>query len=82
MADGILACASCYGTIVAEANGIPCVVMDDTVPEIEKGYLKIVNSYSKVQNEITKLIEIKEKTTDILNIIYDIVNNNVKKIDL
>ncbi|MBU2453700.1 MAG: hypothetical protein KJ668_10345 [Proteobacteria bacterium] len=82
VADAVLACSTCYCTIVAEANGIPCIVMDDTVPEIEKGYLKIVNTYSKLQDEIKLLINTRSKTTDMTNIIYDIVNNTVKKLDV
>ena len=82
MADAVLACSSCYCTIVAEANGIRCIVMDETVPEIEKGYLKTVNAYSKLQDELIRLINTRTKTTDITNIIYDIVNSNVKKLEI
>ncbi|MFA5902762.1 MAG: hypothetical protein WC836_02420 [Desulfobacula sp.] len=80
--DSVLACSACYCTIVAEANGIPCIVMDDTVPEIQKGHIKFVNQYSKLQDEIDGLLRTREKTTDLTTIIYDIANKNVHKQDI
>ncbi|NOX34961.1 MAG: hypothetical protein GXP56_14745 [Deltaproteobacteria bacterium] len=82
MADAVLACSTCYCTIVAESNGIPCLVMDETVPEIENGYLKILTSNSKLLDELTGMIDSKARTTDITNIIYDIVNNKVEKLKI
>ncbi len=81
-ADAVLACSTCYCTIVAEANGIPCLVLDDTVPETRKGHLKIMGSGSQLKKEVQALIEARSDTTDITNIIYSIVNNCVKKIDI
>lgn len=82
MADAVLACSHCYCTNVAESNGIQCLVLDEAVPEIEKGYIKIVNTYSQMNDEIAKLIDLKLKTTDITNIIFDIINNEVKKLEV
>lgn len=82
MADAVMACSSCYCTIVAEANTIPCIVMDDSVPQANHGYLKIVNSYSQVRHELCKIMETRRKTTDMTNIIYQILNDQVSKLKI
>lgn len=80
MADAVLATASCYSTIVAEANGIPCIVLDNMVPAKTYGNLTLVNSYAQVRDSLTAIMNVHKKTTDITDIIYEIATGKNQKI--
>ncbi|MDM8538210.1 hypothetical protein QUF70_15765 [Desulfobacterales bacterium HSG17] len=80
MADVVLAASQCYSTIVAESNGIPCLVMDKMVPPAVSGYLTIINSYHHVRDLLKSIINIHKKTDDITDIIYAIVTGKHQKI--
>ncbi len=80
LADAVLACATCYSTLVAEANGIPCIVMDSEISPAADGYLTIVNTYDDMRTNLKKIMATHNKQTDIVNILTDLVSGKIKKI--
>ncbi len=80
MADALLACSHCFSTTLAENNGIPCYVMDDSVPPGVSGYLTVTNQYSGIRKLIQHVIDAHNQTTDIVNIIYELISGNISKI--
>ena len=80
MADAVLAVTLCYSTTVAEANGIPCIVIDNMVPETSSGNITVVNSWNNFRNILKPMINHSKKTNDFTEIIYEMINSNNQKI--
>lgn len=81
-ANAVIACAHCFSTRVAEANGIPSCVYDDFVPPIQSGMVTITNDYDILRQFIRALIEEQEQVTSMAEILHDIVRNKYPKIEV
>lgn len=79
MADIVIACSECFSSLVAQANGIPSIIIDETVPEAELPYLQFVHNYDALNITLKDSVASKKKTTDLTSIIYQIVNQQHKK---
>ncbi len=79
-ADAVLACSNCYSSTVAEANGIPCIILDEAVPPAQSGYLQIVNNNAEFKVALADILSAKAKTTDITHIIFEMINNQIPKL--
>lgn len=80
LADAVIATSLCYSTTVAGANGIPCIIMDDAIPATTDGNYTIVNSYEKLRESLSDIMNIHKRITDITEIIYQIATGKNPKI--
>ncbi len=80
MADAVVACSSCYSTLIAEESGIPSIILDPYVSPSALSNLTTVNTNAELQDQIKTTIKQHHEITDITDIIYAVVNGNIKKI--
>lgn len=82
MANAVVSINMCYSTMVAEANGIPTIVLDEMVPEARTGNLAVVNSRSKVKTFVKDVINRSQEETQLSDIIFDILHKKHPLISL
>ena len=81
-AGAVVAAATCFATKMAEANGIPCCVMDEYVSPRKIGYLEIVNNYKHITAFVKSKIAEQLNITDMSHILYEIVLDRHPKIEV
>ncbi len=81
-ANAVLACAHGFSTKIAEANSIPCCIIDEYVTPLKSGHIEIVNDYDSVRRFLKSTIEEQSRITDLTQILHEIVQNQHPKVEV
>ena len=74
MADAVVACASCYGTILSSENNIPTIIFDEMVPAFETGWQKKVASKEELIESVQAIINAHGQRLELSRILLQLVN--------
>ena len=78
MAESLIACSACFQTNVAQEKNIPSLIFDPLLPALDKGYKKRVNQKNEFLNAVKQSIELKQKKTELGDIIMLLTNKQGK----
>ena len=74
LADGILACSSCYATFLANQSSIPSLIIDPDIMPSQRGYSQTANSYDALEPFLDQLAAAKKKTSRMDQIFTEVLN--------
>ncbi|MCP3873434.1 MAG: hypothetical protein GY699_09810 [Desulfobacteraceae bacterium] len=80
MADAVIACCSCYITLIAKEMGMPCVIVDTYVSPNPSENPITVNTKKELKDHIEKIIARHNTTTELSHILQEMVSGKIKKI--
>ena len=78
MAESLIACSACFQTNVAQEKNIPGLIFDPLLPALDRGYKKRVNQKNEFLNAVKQSIELKQKKTELGDIIMLLTNKQGK----
>ncbi|MFH2060685.1 MAG: hypothetical protein ABIJ59_17515 [Pseudomonadota bacterium] len=80
IADAIVACCSCYSTLIAKEIGIPCIVKDAYVSPTASRALTTVNTDIEFRDYIKKTIIAHKSITGMSTVLQNMISGKIKKI--
>ncbi len=72
MADGVIACSTCFSTVFSEANNLPTYIFDTDMPSFQEGYKHKINEPEKLVSAVKTLIARHEDQKEFSDILYTI----------
>ena len=72
MADSLIACSSCFQTNIAQEKNIPSLIYDPLIPPMDKGFKKRVNKKEAFLDAIKQTIGLKQKKSELGDIIMQL----------
>ncbi len=78
MSDTLAACSACFHTNIAQGKNLPSIIFDPLVPPMDEGYKKRVNKKDDFLKAIMEIIELKQKKTELGDIIMGLTMTGAK----
>ncbi|MCG8565852.1 MAG: hypothetical protein MI747_12300 [Desulfobacterales bacterium] len=73
LADAVIACSSCYATLMADQNAIPSLIIDPDVTPHTNGHIKAISSLEELDHQIDDLAQRHGKVTRLEKIFIEIL---------
>lgn len=72
MADGVIACSSCFSTMIAETHHIPTLILDTALPGHRAGYLQRVPDQASLLALATDIINRHSRLTGLARVLMSL----------
>jgi hypothetical protein len=76
MADSLVACSSCFQTIIAQEKNIPSIIFEPMLPEITNGFKRRINTAQCLKEAIRDIIALKAKKMEFGTIFMQLAKTN------
>lgn len=79
MSDGVIACASCFQTMIALENSLPTLIFDPALPPLATGLKKRIDKRDPLLEEIERIICRKDDTTEMADILMQMAHREPER---